>query len=95
MSNFVIPFKTKQEKIKEGYFKGHEVKKVQCPVCNEWFNYYYEYDLRGVKLHIRKWASKEATAHALGEIKKMPHLIFWKENARIVDAVPKNREWML
>lgn len=95
MSNAVIPFKTRKKKIVYGFFKGQETKQVQCPVCKEWFTFYYDHDLRGVKLHIRKWASKEATAHALGEIKIMPHLKFWKENTRTVDATPKNREWML
>lgn len=95
MSNVVIPFETRKRKIKEGFFKGTEQKQVICPVCGEWFVYYYDYDLRGVKLHIRKWASKEATAYALNEIKKMPHLNFWKENTRIVDSIPKSREWML
>ena len=95
MSNIVIPFKIRKKKIKEGFFRGSEVKQAQCPVCTEWFNYYYDYDLRGVKLHIRKWASKEATAHALGEIKEMPHLECWKQNTRIVDSVPKSREWQI
>lgn len=67
----IIPFKNRTRKITSGFFMGGDIKEVQCPICQEWFAYYSDYDLRGVKLHIRKWAGKEATAYALGEIKKV------------------------
>lgn len=86
-------FTIKKYKIETGFFKGQEQKMIQCPVCSEWFHYYYDTDLRGVKLHIRKWAGKESMAVALGETKRMPHLIFWRDNTRLVKAVPQAREW--
>lgn len=91
-----LPFKERSRKFKPDWNpKGWDINEVQCPLCEEWFTFYDRNDLRGIKLHIRKWASKEATAYALGEIKKMPHLKFWKENSISVNAIPKGREWRL
>lgn len=86
-------FKMRRETRKTSWNPRYTLDYVQCPVCKRWFNYWIKNDFRGVKLHIRKWATKEATAKALGEIKKMPHLDFWRTHTTTVNAIPKNREW--
>jgi hypothetical protein len=94
MAKLKLPFKSRVRQ-HTGWMAKYPTKEVQCPICKEWFAYYEDYDLRGVKLHIRKWAGKEAMACMLGEIKKTPHLRFWNENTRIVGNIPKTREWTL
>ena len=88
-------FKVKTEIRHTSWNPHYELDFAQCPVCKRWFNYFTRNDFRGVKLHIRKWATKEATAMALGEITKMPHLDFWRDNTEIVAAIPKIREWTI
>lgn len=90
-------FKMRRETRKTSWNPNYTLDYVQCPVCSRWFNYYVKNDFRGVKLHIRKWATKEATANALGEIKKsgMNHLKFWKAHTEVVQELPKAREWKL
>ena len=52
----------------------------QCPICNRWFNSYYNgYNTVGVKLHISKQANKEVLLKELGEIEKAPHFDFFKK----------------
>jgi hypothetical protein len=68
----------------------------QCPICKRWFTYCAGYNkFAGVKHHIRKWASKEATAYALDETSVMPHLEFWKHHTEKVELVPQSREWRI
>jgi hypothetical protein len=90
-----LPFKSRVREHRSEYLGQLAIKEVQCPVCKEWFAYYYDNDLRGIKLHIRKWAGKEAMAYMLKEISKSPHLDFWNSNTRIVGNIPKTREWTL
>ena len=92
MKNALI-FKTRTEVRSTDWNPKYELMFVQCPVCRRWFNYWQNNDFRGVKLHIRRWATKESVGFALGEIKKMPHLEFWKENTEVVATIPKSREW--
>lgn len=88
-------FKVKTEHRSSQWNPSYDLDFAQCPVCKRWFNYFTKNDFRGLKLHIRKWATKEATAYALGETKQMPHLLFWQENTEVVEAIPKAREWKL
>lgn len=72
------------------------VQRVTCPVCKEGFTMFHG-NFSGVKLHVNRWAKKEAMAYALGELKKseMNHFDMWKKHTRAISSVPKQREWIL
>lgn len=95
MNNKQSIFKTKTVHMSTQWNPSFYLDYAQCPVCERWFNYFTNNDFRGLKLHIRKWATKEATAKALKEISKMPHFDYWKQHSEVVSAVPKNREWTI
>lgn len=64
----------------------------QCPACKQWHQDHGTKTM-GLILHITMIGKAEAVAKLLGEVKKIPHFDFWKENTRRRNSIYKPRQW--